>query len=414
MIHFNDIAIHPCDILLPQNTANYEKWAVIACDQYTSQPEYWEKVAAFTKGTPSALDIILPEVYLEDGDENPKIHAINQNMEQYLQSGFFQTLHNSMILINRTLSGGTSRKGLIAAVDLECYDYRPDAASLIRATEGTVLERIPPRVKIREQAPLELPHIMLLIDDPKKTVIEPLFDKTHPQIYDFDLMMQGGHITGYQISDPTCFQSIHTALAALCKGATPLLYAVGDGNHSLASAKAHWENVKTALSPAQQEDHPARYALAELINLHDESLVFEPIHRICTGISPEQLLVDFLTYFQQKPASDSSHVLQYIYHGQEGKISIPNCTHELEIGTLQEFLSYYEQQTKVKVDYIHGEEVLRELASNPDSIGFLLPAMHKDKLFPSVANSGVLPRKTFSMGEADEKRFYLECRKIIK
>ena len=409
MKNFDELAIKPCNILIPQNSDIHEKWAVIACDQYTSQPEYWEKVSQITAGFPSSLNITFPEVYLEDDDCEKRIETINANMKEYLDTNIFQTLKNSFILVERTLPGGASRKGLVAAIDLEHYDYSPDSSSLVRATEGTVLERIPPRVKIRENAPLELPHIMILIDDPEKTVIEPLFEKSLPKIYDFDLMMYSGHLTGYQISNPDDHCAVFSALKNLMSKC-PLLYAVGDGNHSLASAKAYWTALKETLSPEEISGHPARYALAELVNLHDDSLVFEPIHRICTETNPEEFLQEFKKYFSNKPETGNIQKFNYIHGNISGEIEIPNCTHTLEIGTLQEFLTAY--SSKIKVDYIHGSDVVKELAAKPDSIGFILPVMHKNLLFKSVSQSGVLPRKTFSMGEAYEKRFYFECREI--
>ncbi len=414
MKKFDKIGIKPCDILIPKQGADYEKWSVVACDQYTSQPEYWEKAAALATGAPSTLNIIFPEVYLEDGDGDARIANINRTMADYVANDVFQTIENSFILVNRSFPDGRSRKGLVAAVDLERYDYKKGAKSLIRATEGTVLERIPPRVKIRANAPLELPHIMILIDDPAKTVIEPLFEKALPQLYDFDLMMESGHITGYQVSDDASFDSIVSALEALCVGENPFLYAMGDGNHSLASAKAHWENVKQTLSAEEQLTHPARFALAELVNVHDDGLVFEPIHRICTDIDPVALLADMETYFSQKQINGAGQKVTYLYNGIRGEFDMGQGTHSLTVGSLQEFLDWKMQQSSMKIDYIHGEDVVESLSAQSNAIGFLLPGMDKSQLFPSVAVSGVLPRKTFSMGEAYEKRFYLECRKITK
>lgn len=414
MKNFDKIGIKPCDILIPKQGADYEKWSVVACDQYTSQPEYWEKAAALAAGAPSTLNIIFPEVYLEDGDGDARIANINRTMADYLANDVFQTVTNSFILVNRSFSDGKSRKGLVAAVDLECYDYKKGAKSLIRATEGTVLERIPPRVKIRANAPLELPHIMILIDDPAKTVIEPLFEKSLPQLYDFDLMQESGHITGYQVSDDASFDSIASALEALCVGENPFLYAMGDGNHSLASAKAHWENVKQTLTREERLTHPARFALAELVNVHDDGLVFEPIHRICTDVDPVELLTDMKAYFSKTQTDGAGQKVTYLYNGIRSEFDMGKGTHSLTVGSLQEFLDWKMQQSSMKIDYIHGEDVVASLSAQPNAIGFLLPGMDKSQLFPSVAASGVLPRKTFSMGEAYEKRFYLECRKITK
>ena len=410
---FDEIAFKPCDILIPKDSEIYDKWAVIACDQFTSQPEYWEKVKEITTGFPSAFNIIFPEVYLENGNPDETICFINSKMEEYLKEGIFQTLKNSLVLLRRSFPGNnSSRKGLIAAFDLEAYDYSSDASSLIRATEGTVLDRIPPRVKIRQNASLETPHIMILIDDPNRTVIEPLFDKSLNKLYDFDLMCSSGHIEGYQICAEEDIMQIASALKLL-RERSPLLYAVGDGNHSLASAKAHWENVKKTLSPNECQSHPARFALAELVNVHDDSLLFESINRICFNVSPQEFLEEFKMYYSDKPATASIQTFKYSYADIKGEIEIPNCSHSLEIGTLQEFLDYKMANTPgMKIDYIHGEDVVYELSRTPNSIGFILPAMSKDLLFPSVEASGALPRKTFSIGEASEKRFYFECRRI--
>ena len=304
MKNFDKIAIKPCDILIPKQDTAFDTWSVVACDQYTSQRDYWETVATNTKDVPSTLHIIFPEVYLEDGDGDVRIATINQTMADYLKNDIFQTVKDSFILVDRSFPSGKHRKGLVVAVDLECYDYKKGATSLIRATEGTVLERIPPRVKIRANAPLELPHIMILIDDPAKTVIEPLFEQNLPQLYDFDFMMESGHITGYQVSDDAALDGVASALEALCVGENPFLYAVGDGNHSLASAKAHWENVKQTLSGDELLTHPARFALAELVNVHDDGLEFEPIHRICTDVDPVALLEEMEAYFQEKRSGD--------------------------------------------------------------------------------------------------------------
>lgn len=414
MKNFDKIAIKPCDILIPKQGTAFERWSVVACDQYTSQPEYWEKAAELAADAPSTLNIIFPEVYLEDGDGDARIARINQTMTDYLDQDVFQTVSDSFILVNRSFPGGKSRKGLVAAVDLDCYDYKVGATSLIRATEGTVLERIPPRVKIRANAPLELPHIMILIDDPKKTVIEPLFEKNLPQLYDFDLMMESGHITGYQVAEESVLDQVASALEALCVGENPFLYAVGDGNHSLASAKAHWENVKQTLSEEERLNHPGRYALAELVNVHDDGLVFEPIHRICTDVDPVELLAEMETYFSDKTGDAPAQTVTYLYNGVRGEFSMNQGTHSLTVGSLQEFLDQKMKASSMKIDYIHGDDVVESLSAQPNSIGFLLPVMDKSQLFPSVAASGVLPRKTFSMGEAYEKRFYLECRRITK
>jgi len=418
MKNFNKTGVKPCDILIPQNPGIYDKWAVIACDQFTSQPEYWENVSKITSGFPSTFDIIFPEVYLDCGDMKNRIDSINKKMDEYIKSGIFQNIEKSFILVDRTLPGGKHRKGLMTAFDLECYDYGKNAGSLIRATEGTVIDRLPPRVAIRENAALEVPHIMILIDDPGKTVIEPLFNKSLQLLYDFELMLGSGRLTGRRVCEEEDIIQILSALEYLRESAGsdthPFLFAVGDGNHSLASAKVHWENIKKTLPAGQIAGHPARFALAELVNLHDDSLEFESINRICFNTDPERFLKEFEEYFSKKTVQNSKHqVFKYSYGKVRGEIEIQNCSHFLEIGTLQEFLDYKSSVSNIKIDYIHGEDAVYELSSRPDAIGFVVPAMNKNDLFKSIEFSGALPRKTFSMGEAAQKRFYFECRAII-
>lgn len=389
----NALPIKAADILLPRN--NLEKWAVVACDQFTSEPEYWEEVDRITAGTPSSLRLILPEIYL-NGDTSGRISEINANMRKYLDTGFFDEHKNAMIYIERTLPGGGTRRGIIGAVDLEAYDYRPEKKALIRATEGTVLERIPPRVKIRRDAAIELPHVMLLIDDPQRTVIEPIAQLGLKAVYDFDLMMGGGHIKGYIIPEQIHCK-IFGSLNALIEGETdPLMFAVGDGNHSLAAAKACYESDRTELS---------RFTLAEIVNIHDEALVFEPIYRIITGIDETEF------YTAAKTALDRGGGTPVEYIGY-GKTDI-FYTDGFPVGQIQDFLDCYAaSHTNVKIDYIHGENVLRRLASAEGSAGFVFGGMKKSELFEIVKRDGVLPRKSFSMGEAAGKRYYLEARRI--
>ena len=427
------LGVYIPDIMLPAKNEALNKWAVVACDQYTSEPEYWKEVEELTKGSPSTFNIIFPEVYLEGGDSSSRISDINATMKQYIDGRVLSELDKCFILTDRRTSHAQSRKGLIIALDLECYDYNKGSKALIRATEGTVLDRLPPRIKVRQYAPIELPHIMVLIDDPGKTVIEPLFQKTArlEKLYDFDLMMNGGHIKGYKISDEKDMNSIADALSKLAQkdvfsgkyGVSAdkdlLLFAVGDGNHSLASAKGHWENLKKCLTPEQQENHPARYALVELVNVHDAGLIFEPIHRVLFNVGADDLLREFRA-FSGKTACQGSkcsggtvHTFNYVTAAGKGTVSIENPASNLEVGTLQAFLdSYIKEHPQVKIDYIHGEDVVTKLGSQAGNMGFYLPPMNKIDLFKTVILDGALPRKTFSMGEAEEKRFYLECRKI--
>lgn len=415
-------AFLPANILIPQ-VDSMEKWAVIACDQFTSDPAYWARVAETAGDAPSTLRLILPEAELGTPQEAAHTEEINRTMEAYLANGLFRTYENSFVYVERTLQNGSVRKGLVGMVDLEAYDYNPGSTSAVRATERTVTERIPPRQRVRRNASLELPHILLLCDDDRKVLLEPIGAKKESltKLYDFDLMEGGGHITGYLVSgeEAAAFEDRLTAYTAACPekyqdlpGAS-LVFAVGDGNHSLATAKACWEKLKPTLPEAERETHPARYALVELVNLHDESLEFEPIHRVLFGVEPKKLLEAFLAAYPGAHYGEGEgHQISYILPGEKGVITVPNPTAQLEVGTLQSFLDKYLEANGGKIDYIHGADVVEQLASQPDSIGFLLPAMGKDQLFPTVIFDGALPRKTFSMGEAHDKRFYLEARKI--
>lgn len=446
--NYKNIAIHIPEIMLPAKSVDFCKWSVVACDQYTSQPAYWNDVKSITSGSPSSLHLTFPEIYLKDEDKDERIRNINSTMEKYLQEGILESCKPGFILLDRSTSHSTSRKGLIIALDLEEYDYNKGSQSLIRATEGTVLDRIPPRVRIREHAKIELPHIMVLIDDPEKTVIEPLFEKSdrYEKIYDFELMKKGGRIKGWKIEDDSSIMTIAEALEKLAQpeifhkkyNIAPdkkiLLFAVGDGNHSLATAKAHWENTKAANGLDGTADHPARYALVELLNVHDEGIVFEPIHRVLFGIDSASIMQELLNafngntevevkYFESAQemkismnntkATGNTHIIPFILEGVQGLLSIKNPVHNLEAGTLQAALDKLILKLKnIEIDYIHGDEVVTGLGSKKGNMGFYLPAMDKQDLFKTVILEGALPRKTFSMGEADEKRYYLECRKI--
>lgn len=416
---------YPADILLPlfaNDPDKMSKWACIACDQYTSEPEYWQDAEDFVNDSPSALRVILPELYLDEAGE--RIEKINSVMGEYL--GNVLCLHESgMIYLERRLKNGKMRQGLVGAVDLECYDYNKGAQSLIRATEGTVLERIPPRVKIRQGAPIELPHIMILIDDPDKTVIEPLENSGgFEAAYDFDLMKTGGHVRGSFL--PKSEQErISRALGELCdaeafgkryslSGKSPLLFAMGDGNHSLAAAKAYWEELKLRLSEVERESHPARYALAEIVNIHSDALEFEPIYRVLFGADPEKLIGGLKAYAASLPENDNpAQAIKYISSRESGEIVFENPTSFLPVGTLQTYLDrFMSENPDAKIDYIHGVEATEKLAFGENAVGFIFRGMEKGDLFKTVICDGALPRKTFSMGEADDKRFYLEARKI--
>lgn len=397
------------DILLP-SSGNYEKWAVVACDQFTSQPEYWERVGKTVGDDPSTFRIILPEAQLSDGHTEEHISKINATMKDYLEKGVFTEYPDAMIYLERVQSDGKVRKGLIGKIDLEEYDYSVGSTSFVRATEGTVLDRIPPRQAVRRDAAVELPHVMLLIDDDKDTVIGPL-KACDNVIYDFDLMEGGGHAKGWLVPD----EMKANILAALQKlqEEQPLLFAVGDGNHSLASAKALYEEEKAKFGLGSENTLPSRYALVEVVNLYDEALEFEPIHRVLFDVDAPALMEALKAeYPGTVEGKGEGHVIQYAYDGAEGFITVPDPKAQLEVGTLQSFLDKYIKEKGIGIDYVHGDEITIELGKKPGCMAFLLPAMDKHDLFKSVINDGALPRKTFSMGHAEDKRYYIEARKI--
>lgn len=391
---------HPfraADILLPKN--NFEKWSVIACDQFTSEPHYWEEVSNTVEDAPSALHIILPEIFLKE-DNTEIIQCINAKMKEYESNGVFQELKNAMIYVERTQPDGRIRRGIVGCVDLEAYDYQKGATSQIRATEATVVERIPPRIAIRENAELESPHIMLLFDDPEYRVISAINPKNAKLLYDFDLMLDGGHITGYLLPQKT-IDDVCNVLSSLEGYKKGMLFAVGDGNHSLATAKECYNKVKN-----DTPDSPARFALCEIVNIHDTALDFEPIYRVLFDVSPETVLTELKKAFPQ----DHGKKVEYITKDETGFFYLPENV--LPVASLQDFIDSYLQKYSGKVDYIHGKDSVSSLASQENAIGFLFDGMEKSDLFPSILSSGSLPRKTFSMGHAKDKRYYLECRKI--
>jgi hypothetical protein len=440
---FDKIGVQVPRILLPKATTDMQKWSVIACDQHTSDPSYWQRLEEQTRGSLSTLNLIFPEVYLHDPDAGQRIVSINRAMEQYLADGSLVEQAPGFVLVDRKTCEAESRKGLILALDLEQYDYNKGAQSLIRATEGTILDRLPPRVKVRENAPIELPHIMVLIDDPGRTVIEPLFDESLETLYDFDLLENGGHLRGYRVDQPELIGKVATALEKLADPAAyraryrvegaAMLYAMGDGNHSFATAKTIWEKLKSeAKDKGAIMGHPARYALVELVNLHDPGLEFEPIHRVLFDVDVGQLQ-DWMEIFHAErgtPLSftacsslteaealakkmDNAHAFAAVFAGQLGVCSVANPEYTLVVATLQACLDKFLQHNPaVRVDYIHGTRPVGELGRRSNTAGFYLPSISKNDLFKTIVRDGALPHKTFSMGEADEKRFYLECRRI--
>ena len=405
------------DILLPKD-CSMTKWSTVACDQYTSEPDYWREVESLTKGAVSAYNLILPEVYLEDNDVEQRIERINLQMAEYLSKGIFESLPSCYIYVERTLKNGSVRKGVVGAIDLEEYDYAKGSKSKIRATEKTVIERIPPRLKVRVNAPVELPHVMILLDDARREIIESLSAKkdSFKKVYDFDLMMDSGHITGYIIDDESAKEFEHKLeglndIAAFnakysVSESSPLVFAVGDGNHSLATAKEYYRQIKEKI--IEGDESSARYALCELVNLHDESLEFEAIHRVIFDIDTDKFIEE-LSRFAHEGDGEQSFVL--VHEGMATKYSVNNPTANITVGSVQSFIDNYIESNGGRVDYIHGDEVVYEL-SRGNNMGIILEAMDKSDLFKTVIVDGALPRKTFSMGEACDKRFYTEARKI--
>lgn len=410
------------NILLPKNT-DMTKWSVVACDQYTSEPEYWNDVEKIVGDAPSTLKLTLPEIYLEDENVSERIAKINSNMKALLDEDFFNEYKDSMIYLERTQSDGKIREGLIGVVDLEAYSYEKGAETPIRATEKTVIERIPPRVKIRENAPLELPHIMILIDDDKKQIIENLKNKVSENdiVYDFDLMKNGGHVKGYLLNEET-MDEVDKGLKELAdkevfakkydvNNKEVLLFAMGDGNHSLATAKACYEKLKETMSEEEYLNNPARYALVELVNLHSPALEFEAINRVIFNTEPEKLLNSLKEYYQINKDGNGQKI-EVITNDVDEKWYIENPKSNIAVGSIQIFLDEYLKNNEGKIDYIHGEETTKNLAKQSGNVGFIFEAMPKNELFKTVILDGSLPRKTFSMGHSYDKRFYLEARKI--
>ena len=403
------------NILLPKNT-DMTKWSVVACDQYTSEPEYWNDVEKIVGDAPSTLKLTLPEIYLEDENVSERIAKINSNMKALLDEDFFNEYKDSMIYLERTQSDGKIREGLIGVVDLEAYSYEKGAETPIRATEKTVIERIPPRVKIRENAPLELPHIMILIDDDKKQIIENLKNKVSEDdiVYDFDLMKNGGHVKGYLLNEET-MDEVDKGLKELAdkevfakkydvNNKEVLLFAMGDGNHSLATAKACYEKLKETMSEEEYLNNPARYALVELVNLHSPALEFEAINRVIFNTEPEKLLNSLKEYYQINKDGNGQKI-EVITNDVDEKWYIENPKSNIAVGSIQIFLDEYLKNNEGKIDYIHGEETTKNLAKQSGNVGFIFEAMPKNELFKTVILDGSLPRKTFSMGHSYDKRY---------
>ena len=407
----------PANILIPK-METMEKWAVIACDQFTSQPEYWERVAEYVGEDKSALKLIFPEAKLGE-ESSDMVEEIKVTMESYLADGTFAEYEDSLIFVERTLLDGSIRKGVVGAINLDEYDYSSYSLSGIRATEKTVVERIPPRKVIRENALVELPHILLFSDDEKDFMcgyLESVKEEL-PLLYDFDLMEGGGHITGRLVKGEylACFTEKMEAYGDFIvhkyrdSKKVPMMFAVADGNHSLATAKACYEDIKLKNPGVDLSNHPARYALVEVVNIHDEAQKFEPIHRIVKNVDVNAILGALIL----DSCAEEGYPVRWYSGEKHGVVYLDPAKGQLPIGILQNFLDEYLSVHLGVIDYIHGEDVLKELSKEPNSIGFELPVIDKQKFFHGIIEDGVFPRKTFSTGHAQEKRYYLEARKIV-
>ena len=422
--------LRPADILLPPQEADFGKWAVLACDQFTSQVEYWQQAEQIVSREPSTLRMILPEVYLEEHDTPARIQAIHEAMRQYISAVLTRSVHG-YVYVERTQADGSVRQGLIGCVDLEDYSYEAGSTPRIRPSERTVEERIPPRLAVRRGAPLESPHILMLADDPEKAIVEPFAEKKKElrQLYDTELMLGGGRVQAWAVTEEKDLEEIAKKLEVLdrkerfcnmyeaAQEAVPFALAVGDGNHSLATAKAYWEEIKKTLPEGKRKNHPARLCLVELENIQSEAIVIEPIHRVLFGADWQQLLQEIVIYLEENnikmlPGPQGEQQFTVISAKESFAFGIQNAPAPLAVGTLEEILQKAQRKyPQWQVDYVHGADAVHDLAQK-GAIGVLLPGFEKSDLFKGVALGGVLPKKTFSMGHAVEKRYYIECRKI--
>ena len=419
----------PARILLPAPGTPLDPWACIAVDQFTSQPEYWQKAEALAKDKPSTLHIVLPEAYLGTDGEEARLESIRRTMSDYRRSLLTRVV-NGFVYLERIQMDGTVRQGLVGAVDLEAYSFEKNATPAIRPSENTVVERIPPRLRVRRGAELETPHVMLLADDEDCTLIEPIGRETSrlPLLYDGELMLGGGHLTGWAVEDPALIAQIEQAVAGLgdparyaarwpeAAGQPPMTLAVGDGNHSLATAKAYWEERKQTLSPAQRETDPARYCLVEVCNVHSPAIEIEPIHRVLFGIGEEAVLAKLQSWADSRSirlGDGGEQCFTLVSPEGERTVGMSGALEPLTVGTAEAFVSaLLADCPDASVDYVHGEDAVRQLAQK-GAVGMLMPGLKKADLFRGVVLGGVLPRKTFSMGHAEEKRYYNECRSLV-
>lgn len=391
----------PADILLPR-VDDMTKWSCIACDQFTAEPEYWREAERIVGSEPSTLRLMLPEAWLGVRDSAAETRKIYAAMKDYVNRGIFRTVEQSFIYVERTLPSGAVRRGLVGKLDLECYDWAPGSATPVRATEGTVESRLPARVEVRRGATLEMPHIMVFIDDPENAVIPSAAGGE--ALYDFELMLGGGHIRGSRVTG----EAAERLTAALEAPEGSVRFAMGDGNHSLAAAKRCWEQIKRNLPESELETHPARYALAEIVNIHDEAVTFEPIHRVLLETVPRGFIEEAAARLPR---------------GKGQAVTLLAGKREMEIETgmplgalvalVDELLGDWRREHGGEPDYIHGDEEARALGGKPSSVGVLLPRLEKAELFPYITEHGPYPKKSFSIGHARDKRYYLECRAIV-
>ncbi len=416
------------DILLPAAGTDLSRFAALACDQFTSEPAYWAEAERIAEGVPSTLHLTLPEAYLDAPDVGARMDTIHDTMRRYLDTVLTRRLHG-FVYVERTTDSGT-RQGLVGAVDLDAYSYDSAAPALVRPSERTVPERIPPRLAVRRGAALETPHIMMLLDDARKTIVEPLAERYAGRecLYDIPLMLGGGTVRGWAVTDADEVAALENAIAALgtpgafaekypaAAGRAPFALAVGDGNHSLACAKAYWEELKPTILEPARANHPARYCLAEVVNLHSGALTFAPIHRAVFGVPLPALLADFTHFLAARGASvtadGAGQVFTFFDGAHTERRAVQNAPCALAVETMENWLTAFLAETPAaRVDYIHDEESLRGIVrAQPGAVGIVMPPIDKDNLLLGVAQGGVLPKKAFSMGNAREKRYYLECR----
>lgn len=409
-------------IMIPRSGIDLSKWAVIACDQHTSEPEYWREVESIVADAPSTLRLVLPEVYLEAGDAKGRIDDIRAHMRDYVDSGILHSPGPGFVRVRRRTPKVSKREGLLVAIDLEQYEFEPGSDAPIQASERTILERLPPRVEIRRGAPLELPHVLVLYNDPDRELAMVLDSVDQRRLYETELMLDGGAVSGALIESEEAIERICATLEALTGAHGRPLLLVGDGNHSLAAAKKLWEELRPNVAPG----HPARYALVELVNLYDPGLRFEPIHRIVSGIKPETLVawltaeleasrVDLPADAPDAEIADALGPRPAVAFADAERVAVLELPErgELPVASLQGLLNQLVAAHEATVDYIHGIATVRELASSNDRTALIAPEFDPALLYPTVRQRGVLPRKAFSLGDAQEKRYYLEVRSIV-